>query len=101
MPLGELVFRDINEDVYNRTARLFQRFHKLLRVAVDASQREFKCRFTVKSASTPDVGFVFEFVSTKESPPKFEFISNGTVWEPWDEKYEDWEQERKAATKNP
>jgi len=97
----ELVFRDINEDVYKRTATLFQRFHKLLRVAVDAPRREFKCRFTVKSTSTPDMVFVFKFVSTKEKPPKFEFTSNGMVWEPWDEKYKDWRIEHKAAAKNP
>jgi hypothetical protein len=97
----ELVFRDINEDVYNRTARLFQRFHKLLRAAVGAPQREFKCRFTVKSTSTPDEVFVFNFVSTKERPPKFEFTSNGTVWEPWYEKYKDWREDQKAAAKDP
>lgn len=97
----ELVFRDMNEHVYDRTARLFQRFHKLLRVAVGASQREFKCRFTVKSTSTPDVGFVFEFVSTKERPPEFQFTSNGTVWEPWDVKYEDWSKDQEAAAKDP
>lgn len=97
----ELVFPDIDKDVYNRTAKLFQRFHKLLRVAVGAPQREFKCKFTVKSKSTPDMVFVFKFVSMKEEPPEFEFTSNGTEWRPWDKKYEDWEQERKVATKNP
>ena len=98
---SELVFPDINKDVYNRTAKLFQRFHKLLRVAVGAPQREFKCKFTVKSKSTPDMVFVFKFVSMKEEPPEFEFTSNGTEWRPWDKNYEDWEQERKTATDNP
>jgi hypothetical protein len=97
----ELVFPDINKAVYNRTAKLFQRFHKLLRVAVGAPQREFKCKFTVKTKSTPDKTFVFKFVSMKEEPPEFEFTSNDIEWRPWDEEYENWEQKRKTATKNP
>jgi hypothetical protein len=91
----ELEFPVITKDVYNRTARLFQRFHKLLRVAVGAPQREFQCKFTVKSKSTPDMVFVFKFVSRKEEPPEFKFTSNDKEWQPWYEKYEDWEQKPK------
>lgn len=97
----ELTFGDMGEAVYGRTASLFRRFHKLLRVAVGATQRPLECRFTVKAKNTSDVVFVFDFVSTEQEAPTFGFTSNGGPWEPWGEEYGDWQKAREAAAKDP
>jgi hypothetical protein len=88
----ELEFPAINKDTYHRTVQLFQRFHKLLRVAVGSPLRDFRCEFTVRDRGVPGCVFVFKFASKKEEPPEFTFTtSGGAEWSPWDETFEDWQ----------
>ena len=63
-----------------RTRELFKRFHKILRVAVDAPEREFTCQITVKSnQGLPDI-YKFRFEAEK---PRVRFTRDGHSWDPW------------------
>jgi hypothetical protein len=70
------------KDLCQRTKGIFRHFHKILRVAVDAPQRKFTCRITVKSkGGLPDV-YTFDFEAEKKKP-KVHFMKNGEEWDPW------------------
>lgn len=61
-----------------RTADLFRRFHKILRVAVGAPDRQFTCQITVKSAEGLQNKFSFE-----ARKPIVKFMKDGGRWDPW------------------
>lgn len=66
-----------------RTRELFKRFHKILRVAVDAPERKFTCQITVKSKERLPDTYKFRFEAEKK--PKVQFVKDGTGWDPWEE----------------
>ena len=60
---------------------LFKRFHKILRVAVDAPERTFTCQITVGSKEgLPDT---YQFRFEVEKKPRVQFLRDGTGFDPW------------------
>jgi len=99
----ELDFPGSLEEVYDRTRVLFRRFHKVLRVAVDAPERLFTCHITVRNKSKPvKATFTFRFESRKETPPEFHFAINNETWRLWAETYKDhWRKKLESANSKP
>lgn len=76
----ELELPGDEKGLYRQTKGLFKRFHKILRVAVDAPERKFICQITVKSKERlPDI-YKFRFEAEK---PKVQFMKDGHSWDPW------------------
>jgi len=76
----ELELPGDEKGLYRQTKGLFKRFHKILRVAVDAPERKFICQITVKSKERlPDI-YKFRFEAVK---PKVQFMKDGHSWDPW------------------
>lgn len=82
----ELDFSGSLKEVYDRTKKLFRRFHKVLRAAVDAPERLLTCCITVRNKSKPiKATFTFRFESRKETPPEFHFSINNEMWRLWED----------------
>ena len=78
----EVKFPGDEDEVKKRTQLLFKRFHKILRVAVDVSIRNFQCQITIESKERPQEVYTFCFES---KIPQFEFTKGNVGWDIWDD----------------
>lgn len=63
------------------TRGIFQRLHKILRVAVDASERKCTCKITIKSKDRLTDKYEFSF--KPEEKQKVQFLKDNHSWNPW------------------